>query len=113
MERLTEYRNGEPRPKWLSVSQVEQRKVVEKLAYYEDAEEQGRLFVIPCKAGDAFFYNFLNKTYEGKLIKVVYYGAGTQAYFSDYGRDNASLPLTELYSSRAEAEAALEKTKEG
>lgn len=29
--------------------------VVEKLAYYEDLEEQGRLVTLPCKVGDSFF----------------------------------------------------------
>jgi hypothetical protein len=28
---------------------------IEKLAYYEDLEEQGRLVTLPCKVGDSFF----------------------------------------------------------
>jgi hypothetical protein len=28
-------------------------KAIRKLAYYEDAEEQGRLVVLPCKIGDS------------------------------------------------------------
>lgn len=30
-------------------------KAIRKLAYYEDAEEQGRLVILPCKVGDSFF----------------------------------------------------------
>lgn len=29
--------------------------VIEKLAHYEDLEEQGRLVTLPCKVGDSFF----------------------------------------------------------
>ena len=28
---------------------------IDRLAYYEDMEEQGRLVVLPCKVGDSFF----------------------------------------------------------
>lgn len=31
-------------------------KVAEKLAYYEDLEEQGRLICLPCKVGDTVWY---------------------------------------------------------
>ena len=30
-------------------------KAIRKLAYYEDAEEQGRLVILPCKIGDSYF----------------------------------------------------------
>lgn len=30
--------------------------LAEKLKYYEDAEEQGRLLVIPCKIGDRLYW---------------------------------------------------------
>ena len=79
----------------------------DKLAAYEDAEEQGLIVRLPCKVGDTVFYNFLNKTYKGKLNKVVYHGAGIQVYFSDCDGDNTSLPITKVYGSIEEAEAAL------
>ena len=31
------------------------RDAIQKLAYYEEAEEQGRLVVLPCKVGDSYF----------------------------------------------------------
>lgn len=30
-------------------------KAIDKLAYYEDLEEEGRLVILPCKVGDSFF----------------------------------------------------------
>lgn len=85
------------------------RILLDRLADYEEAEEQGFLARLPSKVGNTVFYNFLNKTYEGKLNKVVYHGAGTHVYFSDCDGDNTSLPITKVYSSREEAEAALAK----
>lgn len=32
------------------------RDIINKLAEYEDAEEQGKLFVLPCKVGDIVYY---------------------------------------------------------
>lgn len=32
-----------------------QRKVWERLKQYEDAEEQGRMLVLPCKVGDTVY----------------------------------------------------------
>ena len=29
---------------------------IDKLAAYEDAEEQGRLVILPCKVGDTVYY---------------------------------------------------------
>lgn len=31
-------------------------RLAEKLKYYEDAEEQGRLLVLPCKIGDSLYW---------------------------------------------------------
>ena len=54
--------------------------VVEKLAKYEDLEEQGKLIKLPCAVGDILYTNFAvqgwyfrekNKPYE---IKVVFIG---------------------------------------
>ena len=32
-----------------------ERKVLEKLANYEDAEEEGRMIILPCKVGDTVY----------------------------------------------------------
>lgn len=40
--------------------------LINKLAAYEDAEEQGRLVIMPCKVGDALFV-----TDEGTILPAV------------------------------------------
>lgn len=45
---------------------AEQTEVITKLAAYEDAEEQGRLVMLPCKVGDALFV-----TNEGTPLPAV------------------------------------------
>lgn len=37
---------------------------IDRLAYYEDMEEQGRLVVLPCKVGDTVW--FLSNVFNGK-----------------------------------------------
>lgn len=80
----------------------------EKLKYYEDLEEQGRLLVLPCKVGDTV-YEILEETVpnhyfyisEPKVqdvsVKAVKYADEWEPY--DYEN---------LYFTREEAEAALE-----
>ena len=41
-------------------------KAIRKLAYYEDAEEQGRLIVLPCKFGTTVYFIAFDKCYNGK-----------------------------------------------
>ena len=42
-------------------------KLAEKLKYYEDLEEQGRLIELPCKIGDTVYGSF--QCYDGKEIR--------------------------------------------
>ena len=37
------------------IDEIEELRVAEKLKYYEDLEEQGRLVVLPCKVGDTVY----------------------------------------------------------
>lgn len=46
---------------------------IEKLATYEDLEEQGLLVRLPCKVGDMLWYNILGYT-ESYEIKAFSYG---------------------------------------
>ena len=83
----------------------------ERLKYYEDLEEQGRLLVLPCKVGDTV-YEILEETVpnhhfytnEWKVqdvsMKAVKYADEWESY--DYEN---------LYFTREEAEAALEKRR--
>lgn len=49
------------------------QEVVDRLAYYEDMEEQGRLVVLPCKAGDTVWVKFANgvRPYVVDRINVI------------------------------------------
>ena len=49
MERLTEWRNGH------GAIVNNRENYIDKLARYEDAEEQGRLIVLPCKVGERVY----------------------------------------------------------
>lgn len=37
------------------IDEIEELRVAEKLKYYEDLDEQGRLVVLPCKKGDTVY----------------------------------------------------------
>ena len=43
------------------------QEVLNRLAHYEDLEEQGLLIKLPCKVGDIFYINIQKKTYECKI----------------------------------------------
>ncbi len=60
--------NGDKNEAWSApfIKQSEVHAVLDKLAAYEDAEEQGRLVVLPCKVGDALFV-----TDEGTILPAV------------------------------------------
>ena len=100
---------------------------LDKLAHYEDLEEQGRLIELPCKVGDTVYYIntqnrlslFKNTVYEAKVARFVTTRYGTSIVIqirNEYG-------CTELYSednynktvflTKAEAEAKLAELKEG
>ena len=83
----------------------------EKLKYYEDLEEQGRLLVLPCKVGDTV-YEILEETVpnhhfyisecevQDVSVKAVKYADEWEPY--DYEN---------LYFTREEAEAAMKKRR--
>ena len=83
----------------------------EKLKYYEDLEEQGRLLVLPCKVGDTV-YGILEETVpnhyfyisEHKVQDVSVKAVKYADEWEPYGYEN-------LYFTREEAEAALEKRR--
>lgn len=61
MERLTESR------RWLRKSKLrtKNQQLIDKLAYYEDLEEQGRLIKLPCKVGDTVYH-----VVQGRIVEV-------------------------------------------
>ena len=86
---------------------------LEELKRYRDLEEQGRLLVLPCKVGDTV-YEILEETVpnhyfyisEHKVQDVSVKAVKYADEWEPYGYEN-------LYFTREEAEAALERRKEG
>ena len=84
---------------------------LEELKRYRDLEEQGRLLVLPCKVGDTM-YEILEETVpnhyfyisEHKVQDVSVKAVKYADEWEPYGYEN-------LYFTREEAEAALEKRR--
>ena len=74
-ERLTEHEAHEgiyeKYPDYISAT--------EKLAYYEDLEEQGRLIDLPCKIGDTVYGI---RRYKGRIVKS---GTVSEMFYNQYG----------------------------
>lgn len=84
--------------------------MVDKLAAYEDAEEQGRLVILPCKVGDTVFViterGFIAKGearnfrfFDKLIVDVEYHHFGTCATSRYWGET--------VFLTREEAESAL------
>lgn len=91
------------------------RDIINKLAEYEDAEEQGKLFVLPCKVGDKV-YRPIPKLYRRisvmTVVKIVIQEDGV--YFKtdkDGGLFKTSAIGKTFFITKEKAEAALEKMK--
>lgn len=54
------------------------KKAVERLAEYEDAEEQGLLVHLPCKVGDTVYINADDVTFKGEVIHFIAGAEGTE-----------------------------------
>lgn len=86
---------------------------LEKLASYEDAEEQGRLVRLPCKIGDIVY--FLHGNVVERSVVIAYYIAKNRTEFlltktkvySAYYVPVEQMGKT-VFTTRAEAEAALQ-----
>ena len=72
-----------------------------KLAAYEDAEEQGRLLVLPCKVGDKIYQTDGIRVYESTVRQLIF---DTENIAFDVRAIGKTVFLT-----REEAEAALAK----
>lgn len=99
---------------------------VEKLAEYEDLEEQNRLLKLPCAVGDTVYTNHSmqgwhlrakNRPYEAKVVFIGVNGVNNfinvdlkndhmlQFSFSDFGKT--------VFLTREEAESALKELERG
>ena len=91
--------------------------IYDRLAYYEDLDEQGRLVVLPCKVGDTVYVLNASKFHKGE----VYEGYVSSFHYSFHGLEMLGtgfygrvddLLNKKVFLTRAEAEAALKGVSE-
>lgn len=83
----------------------------ERLKYYEDLEEQGRLLVLPCKVGDTV-YEIIEETVPNRYFYINEWkvqDVSTQSI--KYADEWESYDYENLHFTREEAEAALERRR--
>ena len=83
----------------------------ERLKYYEDLEEQGRLLVLPCKVGDTV-YEIIEETVPNRYFYINEWkvqDVSTQSI--KYADEWEPYDYENLYFTREEAEAALERRR--
>lgn len=107
MERLTK-RNSDGVACSAKPFEISTFDMVDKLAAYEDAEEQGRFVKLPCKVGDTFF--FLSETIHGEI----YVGSSrvSQIVITDHATiliDVCGCYHYDYWLTREEAETALRR----
>lgn len=129
MERLTEKiseyiqcNNNECRLGYCDRECEHYKRMVNKLAEYEDAEEQGLLLRFPCKVGDTVWYvdddddnyplEFLITKIEVEEHKYLRYHAIEKDNYEKIGFIKESIGKT-IFLTREKAEKALEQMKAG
>ena len=87
--------------------------IIDKLAEYENAEEEGRLVVLPCKAGDTVwtFYDDMSDVVDFTVEKIqIEFDKNGKPYFLIDGMDFEEDCLGRtLFFDREEAEKALKE----
>ena len=109
MERLTEWRNGH------GAIVNNRENYIDKLARYEDAEEQGRLIVLPCQVGDTVYWipGFFNGSpiLSARVAGFTYYSKNElRLELPDFDIEPI-YPNAHLFLTREDAEKALEGMK--
>lgn len=119
MERLTwKDESGYYAPKNVTLNALKKRgELVDRLASYEDLEEQGRLVVLPCKVGDTVYVLNASKFHRGE----VYEGYVSSFHYSFHGLEMLGtgfygrvddLLNKKVFLTRVESEAALKGVSE-
>ena len=98
-------------------SRRDELKAYRKLGELEDLAEQGRLLILPCKVGDIVWLLFADGCIEEHTVSSIRIGNTVDnicfendSYYTVWGKDYKSLNKW-LFTTREEAEAALEKMK--
>lgn len=84
----------------------------EKLATYEDADEQGMLIRLPCKVGDTAYYvhkKGIDEVEVDSFVINVNIFANVSLYIGGERFGKTLTPYKTLFFTKAEAEAALER----
>ena len=76
-----------------------QRETWERLKKYEDAEQHGRLVVLPCKVGDTVYQIDAERVYESEVKWIIF-------DCNDIAFDERAIGVS-IFLTREEAEAAL------
>ncbi|WP_418203188.1 hypothetical protein [Anaerotignum faecicola] len=83
----------------------------EKLKYYEDLEEQGRLLVLPCKVGDTV-YEIIEETVPNHHFYINEWKVqDVSTQFIKYADEWEPYDYENLYFAREKAEAAMKKRR--
>lgn len=90
--------------------------LINKLAAYEDAEEQGRLVILPCKVGDTVFLIEGHSVYKSQVDMITLHdacnGLWLEGTFNRFGLVYFSGEIgRNIFLTREEAEAALKGEK--
>lgn len=100
--------SGEP-VKW----ENNRHKVLQKLAEYEDFEEQGKLLKLPCAVGDTVYKIYPNDLTDRVLgLTVVAFSNKAMELYGDTWTSFDKIGKT-VFLTREEAEAALKELEEG
>ena len=84
---------------------------MEELKRYRDLEEQGRLLVLPCKVGDVV-YEIIEETVPNRYFYINEWQVqDVSAKAVKYADEWESYDYENLYFTREEAEAALERRR--
>lgn len=111
----------------LNISRADKtRMILEKLAEYEDLEEQGRLIKLPCKLGDKIFLDFagFGKDIDKFTVKDFHldcFKNGETTLFCDYESNDRTLSGQidamefgkTVFLTKSEAEAKLKELRGG
>lgn len=85
------------------------QRILQKLAYYEDLEESGRLIELPCAVGDTV-YDIADKKIRKQIVDGIEYMA--DGFFIYANEDEWLGRLGDLvFLTKAEAEAALKESE--
>ena len=83
---------------------------------YEDAAEQGRMVILPCKVGDTVYRIHTHDHIEETAVIAIHVSVSGVWYWDETGRETPIEKIGKtVFTSRAEAEAALkgESKEEG